>query len=56
MAEYAAYDVEDTAHPAAPVDIAGYDPVTHRQTGSMISSDDCHPGTQCAYDDRDGVG
>ena len=55
MTEYAAYVVEDTAHLASPVDIAAYDPVTHRQTGSMISSDDCHLGTQCAYDDRDGV-
>ena len=53
MVEYAAYDVEDTAHSAAPVDIAGYDPDTHRQTASMVSLDDCHPDTQCAYDDRD---
>ena len=51
--ECAAYDVADASHPAIPVDIARYDPVVHQQTGSMISSYYCHPGTQCVYDDGD---
>ena len=54
MTDCAAYDVEGAAHPVTPVDIAGYDPVIPHQTGCMISSIDCHPDTQCAYDDRDG--
>ena len=52
--ECAAYDVADASHPALPVDIARYDPVVHQQTGSMISSYYCHPGTQCVYDDGNG--
>ena len=56
MPECAVYDVADASHPAAPVDIAGYDPVIPHQTGSVIPSYDCHPAIQCVYDDeeRDG--
>ena len=45
MPECAVYDVADASHPAAPVDIDGYDPVIPHQTGHMIPSDRSHPGT-----------
>ena len=53
MAEYAAWDVADVSHPAVPVDTAGYDPVIHHQTGSMVPSCDCYSGIQSVYDDGD---
>ena len=56
MAEYAAYDVGDAAHPAIPVGIAGYNPGIHPQTGCMVPSAGCESGSQCVYDDCDGDG
>ena len=56
MPECAVYDVADASHPAAPVDIAGYDPVIPHQTGHMIPSDHSHPGTRYAYDEDDRSG
>ena len=50
------YDVGDAAHSDASVDIAGYGPVIHHQTGCMMPSDHCQPDMQHAYDDRDGDG
>ena len=54
--ECAAYDVADAPYLAAPVDTAGYNPVIPHQTGSMMLSYECHPGTQCVYGDGDGDG
>ena len=56
MAECPVYDVGDRAHPAAPVDIAGYDPVIHHQTGSMMPTNHWYSGIQFVYDVGDGDG